>query len=212
MILGLKYNEIMDRLQVTDAMRARVLARLERPGQRSSVFPHALMLRRALAAAACLAVILAGASLLPRFAQQPRPSQTPSGPVTGIPGFQDFPSAQALSQQVGFPVSDLKELPFLVERSTYTAYGQTMAQIRSEGEEQWALFRKWAGTEDNSGDYTVYTVQASCQLNGLAVTLKGNAENAYGLALWTDGSYTCSLSLSQPLTEAQWSALISANS
>lgn len=211
MILGLKYNEIMDRLQVTDAMRARVLERLERPGQRASPFPRVRMLRRALAAAACLAVILAGASLLPRFSQQPLPSHTPSGPVTGIPGFQEVSSVQALSQQVGFPVSELKELPFPVERSTYTAYGDTMAQIRCEGQSQWALFRKSAGTEDNSGDYTAYTAQTSYSLDGLSVTLKGEAEQSYVLALWTDGSYTCSLRLSQPLTSEQWERVISAN-
>ena len=128
-----------------------------------------------------------------------------------VPNLQEVSSAQALSALVGFSVSDLKALPFLVEQSTYTAYGDTLAQIRCEGDSQWALFRKSAGTEDNSGDYTAYAAQTSYDQDGLTVILKGDAEQSYVLALWTDGSYTCSLRLSQPLTAEQWDQVISAN-
>ena len=208
MTLARKYDEIMSRILVTDAMRSRILEQLEAAGQPASRGP--LILRRALAAAACLAVVLAGISVLPRLTS-PRPVETPSGPVTVVPGFQQADSAQALSVLVGFPVSDLESLPFLVERSTYTAYGDTLAQIRCEGQSQWALFRKSAGTEDNSGDYTAYAAQTSYDLDGLSVTLKGEGDQSYVLALWSDGSYTCSLRLSQPLTSEQWERVISAN-
>ena len=115
MTLARKYDEIMSRILVTDAMRSRILEQLEAAGQPASRGP--LILRRALAAAACLAVVLAGISVLPRLTS-PRPVETPSSPVTVVPGFQQADSAQALSVLVGFPVSDLESLPFLVERST----------------------------------------------------------------------------------------------
>lgn len=210
MTLARKYDEIMSHLVVTDAMRSRILEQLESAGQPAHSSRNSLFLRRTLAAAACLAVVLAGISVLP-WITSPRPVETPPGPVTVVPNLQEVSSAQALSALVGFSVSDLKALPFLVEQSTYTAYGDTLAQIRCEGDSQWALFRKSAGTEDNSGDYTAYTAQTSYNLDGLTVTLKGDAEQSYVLALWTDGSYTCSLRLSQPLTAEQWNQVISTN-
>ncbi|HAY64315.1 MAG TPA: DUF4367 domain-containing protein, partial [Ruminococcaceae bacterium] len=47
---------------------------------------------------------------------------------------------------------------------------------------------KSPGTEDNSGDYTVYAQEETLEISGNAVTLKGN-DGAYSLAVWTDGSY-----------------------
>ncbi|MCI7473861.1 MAG: hypothetical protein MSB10_09320 [Clostridiales bacterium] len=205
-----KYDEIMSHLAVTNAMRSRILAQLESAGQTAPPSRSVLILRRTLATAACLAVVLAGISVLPRITS-PQPVETPPGPVTVIPNLQEASSAQALSSLVGFPVSDLEALPFLAEQSTYTAYGDTLAQIRCEGDSQWALFRKSAGTEDNSGDYTAYTSQISYGLDDLTVNLKGNAEQSYVLAVWTDGDFAYSLRLSQPLTAEQWIQVISAN-
>ena len=196
MTLGRSYDELMSRIQVTELMRARVLRRLEQEELAPTRPSRRAWLRPALAAAACLAVLAAGISVLPRMA----------------PGFQDVSSAAELADTVGFPVSDLKKLPFLVERSTYTAYSGAMAQIRCEGGGQWALFRKSTGTEDNSGDYTAYASELSYDLDGLSITLKGEDQDAYLLAIWNDGTYTCSLRLSSPLSQAQWDDLITANS
>lgn len=211
MTLGRSYDELMSRIQVTDAMRARVLHRLEQEAPSASRSRSRSRLRPALAAAACLAVLIAGASVLPRM-YTPTPLPTPSGPLTVVPGFQDVSSAAELAETVGFAVSDLQGLPFLVERSTYTAYDDTMAQIRCEGGDQWALFRKSAGMEDNSGDYTAYAAQLSYDLDGLAVTLKGDTQDSYLLAVWTDGTYSYSLKLSSPLSQTQWDDLITSNS
>ena len=211
MTLGRSYDELMSRIQVTELMRARVLRRLEQEELAPTRPSRRAWLRPALAAAACLAVLAAGISVLPRM-YAPTPLPTPSGPLTVAPGFQDVSSAAELADTVGFPVSDLKKLPFLVERSTYTAYSGAMAQIRCEGGNQWALFRKSAGTEDNSGDYAAYASELSYDLDGLSITLKGEDQDAYLLAIWNDGTYTCSLRLSSPLSQAQWDDLITANS
>lgn len=210
MTLARKYDEIMSHLVVTDAMRFRILEQMESAGQPAPSSRNPILLRRTLAAAACLAVVLAGISVLPRITS-PQPVETPPGPVTVIPNLQEASSAQALSALVGFSVSDLEALPFLVEQSIYTAYGDTLAQIRCEGDSQWALFRKSTGTEDNSGDYAAYAAQTSYNLDDLTVTLKGDAEQSYVLAVWTDGDYSYSLRLSQPLTSEQWNQVISAN-
>lgn len=207
MTLGRSYDEIMSKIQVTDTARERILKRLsaEVPAPRRRV----PMLPGALATAACLAILLAGVSLLPRFSTPP--VATPPGPITAVPDFQDVASAEALSTLLGFPVSDLEELPFSWESATYTAYGQAMAQIRYENGEQWALFRKSAGSEDNSGDYTQYAAQSAETLDGWSIVLKGHTEDDYVLAIWTDGQYVCSLRLSSGLSQAQWQTLIQTN-
>lgn len=210
MTLGQSYKEIMSRVQVTDAMRSRILSRLAHTPS-GSPRRRAPILRRSLAAAACLAVILAGFSLLPRITS-PQPLETPSSSLAALPTLQDVPSVEALSTLVGFPVSDLTGLPFPVETRTYTAYGEALAQIRCEGGSQWALFRKSAGTEDNSGDYTAYAVQHTYHLDGYTVTLKGDVEDRYVLALWTNGSYSYSLRLSSALEQDDWDQLITQNS
>ena len=46
------------------------------------------------------------------------------------------------------------------------------------------------------------------EANGTTVTLKGDAEQ-YTLAIWTDGSYSYSLSLSDGLSLSDWQTLIS---
>lgn len=211
MTLTRKYNEIMSHIQVNEVMRARILARTETTQSANTGVHTPILLRRALTAAACLAVALAGLSVLPRIAPS-QPVESPPGLSTAVPNIQELSSAQALSALVGFPLSDLKALPFLVTQSSYTAYGTTLAQIRCEGESQWALFRKSAGTEDNSGDYTAYPAQTTYSLGSLTITLKGEGSQSYVLALWTDGSYSCSLRLSQPLSQEAWDQIISANS
>ena len=68
MTLARKYDEIMSHLVVTDAMRSRILEQLESAGQPAPSSRTPLLLRRTLATAACLAVVLAGISVLPRIA------------------------------------------------------------------------------------------------------------------------------------------------
>lgn len=210
MTLGRSYEEIMSRIQVTDAMRSRMLKQLAQTPSASARRPTPI-LRRALATAACLVLVLAGLSALPHVVS-PQPLETPTGSLTAVPTLQDASSAEALSALVGFPVSEPEGLPFLVETSTYTAYGKELAQIRCEGEGQWALFRKSIGTSDNSGDYTAYAVQYTYHLDRYTVTLKGDAEDSFVLALWTDGNESYSLRLSSGLGQTAWDHLISLNS
>ena len=47
------------------------------------------------------------------------------------------------------------------------------------------------------------------EANGTTVTLKGDAEQ-YTLAIWTDGSYSYSLSLSDGLSLSDWQTLMNA--
>lgn len=57
------------------------------------------------------------------------------------------------------------------------------------------LLRKAVGSEDVSGDYNEYGEVSEQDVDGLTVTLKGDGERVY-LAIWTDGDYSYSVSVS----------------
>lgn len=72
---------------------------------------------RYLSGAACLALLITGAAVIPqinRGQQEPTSGQEMVGVVNGM---ETVASAEELSQKVGFPVSDLKDLP--VYRGTH---------------------------------------------------------------------------------------------
>ena len=112
-------------------------------------------------------------------------------------------SAEELSKTVGFEVSEPGNLPFEPESVVYTAYWAEMAEIIYTNDEQTAAFRKGIGSDDVSGDYNSYELTNEISVNGINTTLKGNGET-YTLAIWTDGEFAYSLSLSEGAGEAEW--------
>ena len=165
-----------------------------------------------LSMAACLAVIIAAASALRSPAQvstsddlQTNEGDTP-GFVQGGADIVEPDSAAALSAAVGFEVNDI-DLPFTPEQTEYISYWHELAEIDYTGEGKTACYRKAAGTEDCSGDYNVYTDVTEFEAGSITVTLKGDA-GQYTLSIWTDGSYSYSLSLSDGLSLSDWQALM----
>lgn len=205
MTLRRAYDEIMDRIEVTPEMRQRVLRRVQAEGI-SPAKPKVLRFpawKKYLSAAACLLLVVAGAAVLPRLI---RP-QPPGGDVQTVPQIEDASSLAELSRLVGFEVDTGFTLPFTPEETAYCSYWNELAQIQYSGGGQTATYRQSAGTQDNSGDYTNYTAAVSLSCGGLSVTLKGE-DGAYTLAVWTDGTYSYSLSLSQGLSQAQWADVL----
>lgn len=101
----------------------------------------------------------------------------------------------------------VKSLPVTPEQTEYISCWHELAEIDYTGAGRTARYRKAAGTEDCSGDYNVYTDVTELEANGVTVTLKGEA-GQYTLAIWTDGSYSYSLSLSDGLSLSDWQALM----
>lgn len=204
MTLRRAYDEIMDRIEVTEEMRRRVLNRIAQEDI-APARPKVLRFpawKKYLSAAACLILVLTGAAALPRLIQL-----LPLGePVQIVPRIQEASSLAELSGLVGFEVSPAA-LPFTPEETAYCAYWNELAQIQYSGQGQTATYRQSAGESDNSGDYTAYHDVTGITAAGLSVTLKGEA-GAYVLAVWTDGTFSYSLRLSQGLTEAQWRAVL----
>lgn len=165
-----------------------------------------------LSMAACLAVIIIAVAALRSPAQvsmsddlQTNEGDTP-GFVQGGTDIIEHDSAAALSAAVGFEVNDI-DLPFTPEQTEYISYWHELAEIDYTGEGKTACYRKAAGTEDCSGDYNVYTDVTEFEAGSITVTLKGDA-GQHTLAIWTDGSYSYSLSLSDGLSLSDWQALM----
>ena len=109
--------------------------------------------------------------------------------------------------ELSFVWEAVKSLPFTPEQTEYISYWHELAEIDYTGEGKTACYRKAAGTEDCSGDYNVYTDVTEFEEIGMTVMLKGDA-GQYTLAIWPDGSYSYSLSLSDGLSLSDWQALM----
>lgn len=190
--MTLKYAEIMERVSLTDAGRERIAEKLRREAARPR-----RRLSRILPAAACLAIVLAAGFYVWR-----------QGPdeVATVPGIIECESIGELSEAVGFEAEE-PALPFEPESAAYAAVDGIAQMEFSSGEER-AVYRVSRGAGDNSGDYTAYDSELGLDAGGRAVTLRGFG-GEYSLALWTEGGFSYSLSLSVPLSAAGWEALLS---
>lgn len=197
-----KYDEVMEKLEVTPEMRARILQNVETQMAEPRKKPNRL--RRFAALAACLAVLLVGAAALPKLISSPTPEESET---TIANGMVEVASKEELSEAVGFPVKSAQSLPFFPQSIYYTSYWGEMAQIDYANGGSMACFRQSLGEEDNSGDWSEYPAQKSLTVNGCAVTLKGEADS-YTLAIWQDGTYSYSLSLSAGQPASVWESIV----
>lgn len=205
-----RYDEIMDKNEVTDEMRARILNHLQEVDLTKRTRPKVLRLssvKKYLSDAACFAILLAGVLTLPglldRGLQRPAEVLNPGADIV------DVATLEELSGLVNFEVPEVTGLPFTPEKQSYTAFGKDMAQITYEGNGQTCTFRKSIGSEDNSGDYNAYSAVEEISVGDAAVTLKGT-EDGFTLAIWWDGAFSYSLQLSGGLTVDEWETLIAA--
>lgn len=216
------YHEIMERVEVTEEMRTRILGKIK-SNENSSSSKNSplskpglekfwlLRTRRALPAAACFLLFILSAIFLPQLMapKQSGPSDELLGAVGS--GITECASAAELSQKLGFPVSDLHGLPFEPETVSYDAYSYGMAQITYEAASEESLtFRKSQENGDNSGDYSLYDVTLQIDINGSTVTLKGDGTR-YFLAVWQADGYSYSLSSHKGMTEEMFLEIISEN-
>ncbi len=203
------YRELMEQVNLTPEARERILTNV----QQADLSPQAKKVvplrskqqtwRRWASLAACLVVVVAAVLAVPQFRGSDNDTTPPQ--LTGTP-FHQVDTLAALSDAVGFPVTEPSALPFDLVNTTYTAYDEGTAEITYTGPDgQTATYRQSRGSEGNSGDYNLYPdTQTLPEQNA---TLKGQGQS-YTLALWTDGTYTYSLRLSSALSADAWQALL----
>ena len=204
------YRELMEQVNLTPEARERILTNVQQadlspqPEQKIVPFrPQKQTWRRWASLAACLVVVVAAVLAVPQLRAEPNETTPPQ--LTGTP-FHQVDTLAALSDAVGFPVTEPSALPFDLVNTTYTAYDEGLAEITYTGPNgQTATYRQSCGTEDKSGNYNLDPdTQALPEQNA---TLKGQ-DGLYTLALWTDDTYTYSLNLSSGLSADAWQALL----
>ena len=199
------YEEIMERVVVTDEMKTRILARIQSESCEASPVSKVVPFRkykRFASLAACFAILVVGVWSAARLAA-PVAETPPDSGVQAVPDMVEASSAEELSELVGFEVSDVQGLPFEPMEAVYTAYWGEMAEIQYRNDEAEAVFRKSAGTEDISGDFNFYDTVQELTAGDVTVTLKGNS-GTYLLAVWTRDGFSYSLSIPSGAPEEAW--------
>lgn len=198
------YNEIMEKIEVNDEMRERIINNIRSANlTKKAKVIHFHSYRTYLSIAACFIFLVIGAIKLPSLLQEDRNPDilNPTGDIV------DAASSSELSELVGFKVKTLTVLPFEVRDTIYSAYWNELAEITYSDEKQTAVFRMSVGQEENSGDYNSYSSVIETNVNGNKVMLKGEADK-YSLAVWLADKYSYSILLTNPISEDDWLTIL----
>ena len=120
--------------------------------------------------------------------------------------FTDHTALEDAAKAVGFELS-VPEKVSGSSRQCIQTMDSGMIQVFYGDEDHEVLIRKAPGSEDISGDYNVYTQVKTADVNGTAVTMKGE-DSLVHLAIWTGGGYTYSVSARAGMSEADMTALV----
>ena len=201
MILAKSYKEIMDKIEVTEEMRKRILENIYnidiKPEERK-IYKFPFYARYMVAAACIVTIITATVLIAHKTLKEPEPpvsyvqNTEEPGPVADVPLFEEAVSAEELSEKAGFIIGDIKNLPFKAEKTNYVLISGETAEISYIKGNKTVIFRKSKGNGDNSGDYTAYEKTVIKDFGFGEVTLKGS-KKTYNLAVWENGGYSYSL-------------------
>ena len=201
-----KYNEAMNKIELSDEARARILGNIQNievvDPKRNKViqFPQ---WKRWAAMAACAAVVLL--ALSPRGNIDPVEQQ---GGVQIANPFVDYATLDAAAQVAGFELTAPEDVEGYSGEKSIQAADSSMIQIIYTDDSGNRLFiRKQAGSEDISGDYNEYPEVKTVAVNGCDVTLKGSGGTVC-TAIWTNGGYSYAVSADMPLSTEAMTALV----
>lgn len=202
-----QYDEIMDKIVVTDEMKMRILKNIQETDDGTKPVNQVVRykaVKKYLSVAACVVLLLAGVLYAPGFLRSDNDDQAElMGPGSGI---ITVSSVEELADTVGFKIEEIEELPFGVEETSYISYGN-LAEISYIGGNQSVTFRKSVGNEDNSGDYTVYEKVINSSIDENEIELKGDGELFY-LAVWNTNGFSYSVSVENGIEEAVFTDML----
>ena len=80
-----------------------------------------------------------------------------------------------------------------------TAIPDEMIHVSYENGDEEMYFRKGTLTDDLSGDYNVYAYEDTISLDGLNITVKGDADQQLHVAFWSDEEHSYAIGSSAAL-------------
>ena len=198
-----KYDELMEKITVTEDMRSRILTNIQRknPHLVSSFRRYA----RFFALAACFALFLIGTVTIRLATHHPADNGEENlsygNPIT------EASSISELESLVGFSISEIPSLAESAQEITYCAYDNELAEIQYSLGTQTVSYRKAPKADDISGIYTAYGHTDEITFGSVSVTVKGD-DDTFQLALWTDGDYSYSLYFETAITQNEMERLL----
>ena len=93
------------------------------------------------------------------------------------------------------------------DRVSISAIDGELIDVLYESGDDTICVRKGAGSEDISGDFSSYAETTASKVDGMEVTMKGDAGKV-NLAVWTSGEYTYSVSASAGMSHGEMADLI----
>lgn len=121
--------------------------------------------------------------------------------------YTEHNSLKELANAVGFQFSIPEKLPEGYELSKLFDISNDTVDIRWKKGDAEISYRAAQGTEDISGDYTVYDSVVVDTISGSNVTLKGNNDKVY-VATWQKGQMTYSITATEGLLKQEIENLI----
>lgn len=196
-----KYDEIMDQVEVTDEMKKRILSNIEKE-DRTSTAPKRVFRwnKMASVAAGFIVLLVAGTLLYPQLIHKDE-VEPDENVQQGVWGMQAYDSAKEMAEQLSFTMEDIPSLAEKSQETSYVVYDENLGEINYSWDDQSICYRKSTGREDNSGDWNEYSKLETVNVEDLTCTLKGNGDDSYVLATWTDGTYAYSLSATKGMSQ-----------
>jgi len=202
----LKYNEIMEKVEVTDEMRERILTNVsEIVSKREKKGLIFLNWKRMSILVACAAIVLLCVTALPSIMNTKKPTKVDLEQLANeIIVCRDI---DELSQYAGFDINEISDIPFDIVECSYTWWFDSFAQIEYISDDNAITYRVAESEEDISGDCNDYSQIQEETIGQNVVTIKGNDDLAY-LAIWTAGKYAYSISSSKGINYTEMKRMI----
>ena len=177
-----KYQQIMDRIEVTEDMRSRILSNIE---ERPSPSPVVIWFSKYGAIAACVAVII-GSFLIFRWI----PDRISSFGKTEIPEEGVVvASAQELTEKTGILIKDIEPIAEKADKTSYQIYPSNLVEIVYEIDGDTFRLRKSEGRKELFENIAEYPEAKKLLFNQTDTTIRG-LEGKYYVAEWTDKTYS----------------------
>ena len=123
--------------------------------------------------------------------------------------FAEYESLEQAAQAAGFGLTVPDAAGGSDSRVFRAIEGELLEVVYHKGELETARIRKAPGSEDISGDYTVYPQVEVAAVNGNQVTMSGSGGKV-SLAAWTNSGYTYAVSVEGGCSSSDMAAMVSA--